>query len=470
MPYESLIFCYSKVIESLALMRGYARLMSLESSRKALSRALVFAFAIALSMPVHFACAQDAEPADLGSAEWQEGFDVSNLDSLAVKEQTPTAGPRSVAATEAAITQYKDIVAKGGWSKVPSGEILRLGAQSSAVSALRRRLMLSGDLEQSVGRADVFDVFVMTAVKRFQARHGIVPDGVVRANTFAALNIPAEARLRQLQLNLPRLKAIAGDLGGRYVMLNIPATELEAVQNGTVVQRHGAVVGKIDRQSPILAVRIEEINFNPFWTVPGSIIKKDLIPKMQADPKYLTENRIRIFDQKGNELSPNWINWSTTEAINFSFRQDPSDINSMGSVRIGMPNTDNVYMHDTPQKSLFGEDARFHSSGCARIQNVRDLVTWLLAANPEWQRERIDQTVRKEERIDVKLARSVPVYWVYVTAWANEQGVQFRDDIYGRDKMHLAGDFHLPATPFDKIGAQAFVPGTKRPVRGGGKS
>jgi murein L,D-transpeptidase YcbB/YkuD len=425
---------------------------------------------VKLTVPVFvvagFFCAQvlRAQEAPANNIEWHEGFDVSNDDSLVIKELTPIAGSRAVAATEVAIAQYKEIVAKGGWNKVPADEVLRTGAQGGAVSALRRRLMASGDLKESVGQPDVFDVYVMTAVKRFQMRHGLVPDGVVRVSTFAALNVPAEDRLRQLELNLPRLKSIATDLGDRYVLMNIPATQLEAVQNGTVVQRHGTVVGKIDRESPILAVKITEINFNPFWNVPGSIIKKDLIPKMQKDPNYLTEQGIRIYDNKGNELSPNWINWSTTEAINFSFRQDPSDINSMGSVRLGMPNTENVYMHDTPQKGLFGEDARFHSSGCARIQNVRDLVTWLLANNPEWTRERIDQAVRNEERIDVRLTKPVPVYWVYITAWANEEGAQFRDDIYGRDKMHMAGDFHLPATPFDKVGPQAFMPGAKKAV------
>lgn len=401
---------------------------------------------------------------EMDTIEWREGFDVTTPGEPAQQILTPTVGPRSVAATEAAIAQYTQIVAKGGWNTVSSGEILRVGAQGSAVTQLRRRLMISGDLQQSVGRTDVFDTYVQTAVRRFQARHGLVADGVVRASTFAALNVPAEERLRQLQLNLPRLQTMSRDLGERYVLLNIPATQLEAVEAGNVVQRHGAVVGKIDRQSPVLAVRIAEINFNPFWTVPLSIIRKDLIPKMQKDPNYLSDNRIRIYDGKGAELPPTMIDWQTTQAVNFRFRQDPGDINSMGSVRIGMPNTESVYMHDTPQKSLFGEDARFHSSGCARIQNVRDLVTWLLKNNPEWSRGRIDQAVRTDERIDVALAKPVPVYWVYITAWANEQGVQFREDIYTRDKMHLAGDYHLPATPYDKVGAQAYIPG-HAPVR-----
>ncbi|MES2906041.1 MAG: L,D-transpeptidase family protein [Pseudomonadota bacterium] len=393
------------------------------------------------------------------SVEWREGFDVTVPGEPTQQVLSPMVGPRSVAATEAAIAQYTQIVEKGGWNTVSASEILRVGAQGSAVTQLRRRLMASGDLQQNVGRSDVFDTYVQTAVRRFQVRHGIVPDGAVRANTFAALNVPAEERLRQLQLNLPRLQTMSRDLGQRYVLMNIPATQLEAVESGNVVQRHGTVVGKIDRQSPVLAVKISEINFNPFWTVPLSIIRKDLIPKMQKDPNYLSDNSIRIYDGKGAELPPQAIDWQTTQAVNFRFRQDPGDINSMGSVRLGMPNTENVYMHDTPQKSLFGEDARFHSSGCARVQNVRDLVTWLLQNNPEWSRGRIDQAVRTDERVDVALGQPVPVYWVYITAWANEEGAQFREDIYGRDKMHLAGDYHIPATPFDKVGAQAYLPG-----------
>ncbi len=431
------------------------------SPARGLLKPLAFSLAVMVFMP--HAKAQEPQ----SGLDWTEGFDVSTPDEATTQHVlTPTLSPQSTAGTEAAIVQYKDIVQKGGWNKVPSGEVLQVGAQTSAVTALRRRLMISGDLTQNVGRSDAFDTFVQTAVRRFQARHGLQPTGRVGADTFVALNVPADERLRQLELNLPRLKSIPSDLGARFVAMNIPATQLEAVENGVVVQRHGTVVGKIDRQSPILAVKIREINFNPFWTVPGSIIRKDLIPKMQKDPNYLTENHIRIYDKKGAELPPNQINWSTMEAINFRFTQDPGDINSMGSVRLGMPNTESVYMHDTPQKSLFGENARFHSSGCARVQNVRDLVTWLLKENSEWSRGRIDQAVRMDERIDVSLTKAVPVYWVYITAWANEEGVQFRDDIYGRDKMHLAGDYSMPATPFDRVGPQAFVPGSKKPVRG----
>lgn len=400
-------------------------------------------------------------------AEWRERFDISipHATTLAARPNA-LLGQSSVQQTERAIQRYSDIAARGGWSAVPEGPSLRVGVSGSNVVALRRRLQVSGDLEQSAGRQEIFDSYVESAVKRFQHRHGIAPDGVVRAPTYTALNISADQRLRQLTLNLSRLRAMAVPLGDRYVAMNIPAAELEAVHNGVVITRHSTVVGKIDRQSPILAVRIAEINFNPFWTVPASIVKRDLIPKMQKDPEYLAKNKIRIYDNANSELSPQFINWNTEEAANFRFRQDPGDINSLGNVRIGMPNTEAVYMHDTPQKSLFGGDTRFHSSGCARVQNVRELVTWILSETPDWSRARIDHAVRTDERVDVKLIKPVPVYWVYITAWGSEEGVvHFRDDVYKRDEQHLAGQFALPATPYDLIGPQAFVPGEKRPVR-----
>ncbi len=399
--------------------------------------------------------------------EWRERFDISTPQaSLPEVRQSPLLGTASVANVERAIQRYNDIVARGGWPTVPEGPALRVGVASQNVLALRRRLVASGDLEQTTGRQEIFDSFVEAAVKRFQYRHGIAPDGVVRAPTYHALNVPAERRLSQLSLNLGRLRTMAVPLGERYVAMNIPAAELEAVQGGAVIQRHSTVVGQIDRPSPILAVRIVEINFNPFWTVPASIVRRDLIPKMQKDPEYLAKNKIRIFDQTNNELSPQFINWNTEEAVNFRFRQDPGSINSLGNVRLGMPNTEAVYMHDTPQKSLFGGDARFHSSGCARVQNVRELVTWLLSDNPEWQRVRIDQAIRTDERIDAKLTRPVPVYWVYITAWANADGIiHFRDDVYKRDEQQLVGNLALPATPYDSVGPQAFVPGEKRAAR-----
>ncbi len=220
------------------------------------------------------------------------------------------------------------------------------------------------------------------------------------------------------------------------MVCNIPAAQIEAVENDTVVSRYTAVVGKPDRPSPEIQSKIVEINFNPYWTVPVSIVRRDLIPKMQAEPDYLAKNRIHIFDPHGRELPAQQINWYSERAMSYRFKQDPGDFNSLGSIRINFPNSHEVYMHDTPFKNLFGEDFRFHSSGCVRVQNVRELVNWLLATTPGWSRRETDQAIRTGERKDARLAPAIPLHWVYVTAWATADGVvQFREDIYNRDGL-----------------------------------
>jgi L,D-transpeptidase YcbB len=371
--------------------------------------------------------------------EFGQGFDAASRTILMPKSSLPTLSPETVETTARAIGQYEAIVARGRWPGVPPVTRLRVGNRHQSVVALRERLSAVGDLEAASGRADVFDSYVEAAVRRFQARHGLSVDGTVREQTFKALNVPADARLAQLKLNLTRLRSLANKEGGRFVMCNIPAAQIEAIENGVAVSRHTAVVGKPDRPSPDINSRIVEINFNPYWTVPVSIVRRDLIPKMQTEPDYLTKNRIRIFDQRNRELQPTQINWNTEEAVNYQFKQDPGELNSLGSVRINFPNGHQVYMHDTPFKNLFGEDFRFHSSGCVRIQNVRELVYWLLRETPGWPRVEVDRLIKAGERKDARLARPVPLRWVYVTGWATADGVvQFRDDIYGRDGLGVA--------------------------------
>jgi murein L,D-transpeptidase YcbB/YkuD len=369
-----------------------------------------------------------------GQAEWRQSYESSQRISVS-RETTPTLSPATAAATDAAIQLYQGIVERGGWNTVPTGVELKIGVKSKAVQALRQRLIASGDLDSVAGMGPTYDSFVEAAVKRFQLRHGLSPTGEVGEGTFAELNVSAEARLQQLQTNVVRLRSFSGDLGSRFVMVNIPAAAVETVEGGVVHSHHVAGVGKIDRQSPIMQTKATEINFNPFWTVPASLIKKDLIPKMKADPSYLTDEKIRVFNKEGQEVSPQSINWNTNEATNFKYRQDTgADINSLGVVRINIPNPYGVYMHDTPSKGIFGDDFRFVSSGCVRVQDVRDYVAWLLEDNPGWGRDQIDEVIRTGARTDVKLTNPVNVYWVYITAWATPDGiVQFRPDIYQRD-------------------------------------
>ena len=364
------------------------------------------------------------------------GFDSASRTVRLPKKSLPTLSPSTAETTQTSIAQYEAIVAKGGWPEVPPAEGLRVGAKSPVVPALRERLAIAGDLELNSGDRQVFDSYVDAAVRRFQVRHGLHPDGVVHEATLRALNVPAERRLAQLRTNAVRLKSLTGNLGNRIVVVNIPAAQIEAIENGVAVTRHTAVAGKPDRPSPDVRSKITQINFNPFWTVPVSIIRKDLIPKMQAEPDYLTKNHIRIFDARSNELPPSQVDWYSTEAVNYKFKQDAGDFNSLGSMKINFPSPDGVYMHDTPSKNLFGEDFRFASSGCMRVQNVRELVYWILAESPGWSKAEIDEVIKSGERKDAKVAKPLPLYWVYVTAWATPDGVvQFREDIYNRDGL-----------------------------------
>ena len=397
-------------------------------------------------------------------AEWEQKYAADSRLSVQ-RATTPMLSQQTFAATEQAIQAYRAIAERGGWGQVPATQSLKLGARGPAVVALRQRLMVTGDLDEAAGMAPTFDSYVQAAVQRFQARHGIGANGVVAKQTFQALNVPVSERIRQLELNLVRLRTYSGNLGPRHIVMNIPAAAVETVENGVVFSHHQAGVGKIDRQSPVMQAKVIDINFNPFWTVPASIIRKDLIPKMQADPGYLTENKIRVIDKAGNEVPPTAINWNSMDAVNYRFRQDPgADFNSLGVVRVNIPNQYGVYMHDTPAKGIFGDDFRFVSSGCVRVQNIRDYIAWILKETPGWDRDHIDEAIRSGQRIDAKLVTPVPVYWVYITAWAGDNVVQFREDIYQRDGFG-AGIASAAPTPASSP-AQAGKPGAPqvRPV------
>lgn len=333
-----------------------------------------------------------------------------------------------------AISQYQQIVNNGGWGELSTNVVgLVAGVKRQGVNHLRKRLIIGGDLSADTRGSDMFDEHLDAGLRRFQARHGLQVTGKVDQATFYALNVPANYRLAQLQLNMVRVDGLAGELTDKYVVVNIPAAVIEAVEGGMIHRRHTAVVGRIDRQTPILHSKVHQINFNPYWHVPKSIIQKDLIKYMNEDPNYLTEQRIHIYDGKGNELQPTDIDWSTNDAVNYSFRQDPGADNSMGHVKINFHNPYSVYLHDTPSKSLFGENQRFHSSGCVRVEDVDHLVAWLLTDNG-WDLPQVETTFASNERLDVSLEKPVPIHTTYITAWANRQGtVSFREDVYQFD-------------------------------------
>lgn len=335
-----------------------------------------------------------------------------------------------------AIENYQQFVALRGTWDLPTREWfgLTLGNSRNAVRELKRRLMINGDMPVEERFDNVFDARLDAAVRLFQARHGLIINGQIDEPTYYAMSVPTDVRLNQLYLNAQRIEQWASALTDRYVVVNIPAAKIEAVESSSVIERHTAVVGRADRATPILNSRIHQVNFNPYWHVPKSIIRKDLIKYMNEDPLYLTKYRIHIYDGNGNELQPTDIDWSTDEAVNYMFRQEPGAENSMGHCRINFHNPHNVYLHDTPQKSLFGENARFHSSGCVRVEGVDKLVAWLLRDNGGWDLNAVHAVFNSNDRLDVSLQQPVPIHTTYITAWANRQGtVSFRDDVYNYD-------------------------------------
>ena len=366
---------------------------------------------------------------------WDDQFDAKSSRSVAeTATRHPIASADTIAFVERAIFDYQDLIARGGWPMVPATKKLRMGVSDPDVRLLRQRLIASGDMDRSAGLSNEFDSYVDGAVKKFQARHGLPPDGVLGNYSYQALNVSADVRLGQLETNLVRLRSMSGFLGDRYVMVNIPAAQIEAVENGSVVLRHTAIVGKIDRQTPILNSKIHEIILNPYWTSPRSIIEKDIVPLMRKDPTYLSRNNIRLFDGQGNEVAPETIDWNAEKAPALMFRQDPGKGNAMSSTKINFHNPHAVYMHDTPQQGVFNKLLRFESSGCVRVQNVRDLNTWLLRDTPGWDRQTMEATIASRENTEILLTTPVPVYFTYFTAWASQDGVvQFRDDVYQRD-------------------------------------
>ncbi|MES0137167.1 L,D-transpeptidase family protein [Mesorhizobium sp. M0016] len=395
------------------------------------------ASALAVAMVANAASAQDVIDDILkssGRGNWDDQFDARASEGGKVASTLPIFSLQTVAFTEQAVAQYQNIVAQGGWGEVPATKKLQLGVDDPDVVPLRKRLMISGDLAQSAGISTSFDSYVDAAVKRFQARHGLPADGAMGKYTYAAMNVSAQIRLGQLQTNLERLREKAGTLGSRYVLVDIPAAQIEAVENDRVVLRHTAIVGKIDRQTPVVNSKINEIIVNPYWNAPVSIVRKDIIPLMRKNPDYLKDSHIRLFAPDGSEVDPMTVDWSTDDAAKYRFRQDPGSGNAMASVKINFPSPDGVYMHDTPQQSLFGKMMRFDSSGCVRVQNVRDLVTWVLRDTPGWDRQHFEATIKTGENTPVQVVNPVPVHFLYVSAWSTGPGVvQFRDDVYALD-------------------------------------
>jgi murein L,D-transpeptidase YcbB/YkuD len=344
----------------------------------------------------------------------------------------PTLSAGNMAPLKAAIARYAAVAARGGWRRLPNVK-LRQGDTHAAVVLLRRRLAASGELKDA-DSSDYFDYELAQAVQRYQVANGLAPTGVVEKLTLAAMNVSAAARLKQLRANLARLTEL-GKAPRKLIFVNIPAAQIEAVENDKVVSRHAGVVGKVDRPTPLIRSSIQQLNFNAVWHLPPTVVKEDLIPtgqKMARRGKsVLVKFKIDAYGAGGRKLDPTKVNWNAADGL--TFRQQPGPENPLGFVKLNFPNAHSVYMHDTPGQSVFGRSFRAASSGCVRVSGIEKLVAWIVA-DQGWNPEQVRHLKQTGERYDLRLKHPIPLYFAYITAWATRDGaVHFRRDIYNKD-------------------------------------
>jgi len=418
-----------------------------------MQRSLIVTVAALLSGAPAFAEVAPARPALLPAAA---GSGSGSPHATGPKANSPASTPESRSAAALALSHeptfdegtaerikeaalsYSDIAVRGGWPTIPSDAKFAIGIAGPNDDLLRKRLIVSGDLAEDK-TTGAFDDVVAEAVKRFQARHGLAPTGTVTPRTLAAFNVSVQKRIRQLEASLERLEGMNFQFGQRYVVVNIPATFAEAVEDDKVVRRYRVIVGKTEKPSPTLTAEITGVVLNPTWTVPPSIAKTEISAHMRKDSGYLSRMHMEVLDAHDNPVDPQAVDWSGTHVPNFTMRQQNGAWNALGAVKIDMPNSYSVYMHDTNQRSLFNDDYRFDSHGCSRVDNVRDLAAWLLAEElTKWSRPAIDAAIATGTHQEIALPKKVPVAWVYLTAWmTKDQTVQFRSDIYAQDEQLL---------------------------------
>ena len=331
---------------------------------------------------------------------------------------------------------------QGGWPQVPAGATLSPGDKTPRSLDLRQQLYISGDLTSEEMPQDVtlYDEPLVAAVQRFQRRHGLKPDGLVGPRTLTALNIPVAQRLRQIELNLERWRWLPRDLGARYIVVNTADFSLRAVEQGRTALNMRVVVGRPARRTPVFSAKMTYMVFNPYWTIPRTIAVEDILPRLSADPDFLIRQRIKVFDgwqEDDQAIDPHLANWSAYSVDNFPFRmrQEPGPMNALGQIKFMFPNKFDVYLHDTPNRSLFHRVQRDFSSGCIRVEDAVALAAFLLDDAQRWSPQKIRRALDTGTREVHFIPRPLDVHLLYLTAWVDSYGVlQFRDDIYGRDK------------------------------------
>jgi L,D-transpeptidase YcbB len=367
-----------------------------------------------------------------------QGVATTKTEILAGQNIQPMLAANSASGLVVAEGHYATIVAKGGWPKIAKSG-LKKGADGAAVADLNQRLFIEGYLRQEATQGEFAQIFTSAteeALVRFQRNNGLAATGRLDGAAIAALNISAAERLRTIRANIPRLGVYNQNLGSRYVVVNIPAQQIEAVAGTSVYSRHNAIVGRPERPTPVVITAVSKVKFNPYWNAPASIIERDIIPRIQAGGSRVLEDMdITVFRGVGGpEIDPDSVDWDNAVADDFHFRQEPGPKNAMATAKIEFDSPFGIYLHDTPEKQLFRAGRRFFSSGCVRVEQMPTLVSWVLNGQDGYNNPRISNLAETLDRVDVPVSVPPQLRVVYLTAWPVGNVVAFRNDIYDLDQ------------------------------------
>ncbi|MBE9559369.1 MAG: L,D-transpeptidase family protein, partial [Proteobacteria bacterium] len=365
--------------------------------------------------------------------------DVAKKESIAqtLKELPPQHSGYRLLKKE--LRRFRDLKQQGDWQKFKKGPTLEPGMHHRQVKQLRKRLEITGDLIECCLRdIDIFDQTLAEAVKRYQLRHGLQADGRVGGQTRRSLNITADARVKQIRINMERWRWLPRKLGKHYLMVNMTGFELYLMENGSSVLSMPVIIGKAYRSTPTFSGRVSTMEYNPYWTIPENMAIEDMIPRLIRDPSFLEKRSIRLFRgwADAQEIDPKTVDWRKVDKDNFPYwmRQDPGPENALGRVKFLFSNPYEIYLHGTPDKHLFDRVVRTFSSGCIRVKDPVQLASYLLNDGSQQMEEEILANIHLGTNQKLSLSITVPIYLVYWTAWTDQDDrVNFRDDIYGRD-------------------------------------
>lgn len=308
---------------------------------------------------------------------------------------------------------YYDITKAGGWGIIPAAKSLKKGETSVSIPFIKKRLQLTHDMP-GIDSSSVFTDTLESAVKNFQKRYGYKEDGIISDNLIKDMNVSAKHLLKQILLNMDRMRWLPQKPVGNLIIVNIPEFILHVYEGNKTVFDMVVVVGRVGNNTMMFNGDLNQIYFSPYWNLPQSIIKNEIIPAIARNPNYLANKNM--------------------ERVGSGIRQRPGPGNALGKVKFIFPNSFNMYFHDTPSKSLFGRDKRAFSHGCIRLSEPQKMAEWLLRNDPDWNTEKIVSAMNQTTEKLVKLKEAIPVFIIYYTAWVNnDDQLCFRDDVYQHD-------------------------------------